>query len=145
MSGFLDSCLINFSTFPPGLENNDKIKFLPSSFSTTLFREGLKNGGKWDLFRTRGGGGVGGGGGRRSHSWGDFFAAHKPFLCIKEAPKQILCSLPTSDMLDIASNSMLKSSVLSWVLQYLTQGNGDRHLKILFSLGPKHYKRTKMY
>ena len=74
-------------------------------------REGFKknNGGKCDLFRTRGGGG-GGGGGRRSHSLGDFFATQKPFVCLKEAPKQTLCSLLTSDMLDIASNSVLKTS-----------------------------------
>ena len=52
----------------------------------------------------------GGGGGRRSHSLGDFVAAQKPFVCLKQAPKQqTLCSLLTSDMLDIASNSMLKT------------------------------------
>ena len=56
------------------------------------------------------GGGVGGGGGLRSHSLGDFFAAQKTFVSLKKAPKQTLCSLPTSHMLDIASNSMLKSS-----------------------------------
>ena len=55
-------------------------------------------------------GGGGGGAGRRSHFLGDFFAAQKPFVCLKEAPKQTLCSLLTSDMLDIASNSMLKTS-----------------------------------
>ena len=56
------------------------------------------------------GGWGGGGGGRRSHSLGDFFATQKPFVCLKEAPKQTLCSLLTSDMLDIASNSVLKTS-----------------------------------
>ena len=40
-------------------------------------------------------------GGRRSHSLRDFFAAQKPFVCFKEAPKQTLCSLWTLDMLDI--------------------------------------------
>ena len=49
-------------------------------------------------------------GGRRSHSLGDFFAAQKAFVCFKKAPKQTLCSLPTSDMLDIAINSMFKTS-----------------------------------
>ena len=52
-------------------------------------------------------GGVGEGGGRRSHSLGDFFAAQKTFVSLKNAPKQTLCSLPISHMLDIASNSML--------------------------------------
>ena len=78
---------------------------------TVHIREGLKknNGRKSVLFHTRR---VGGrvGGGRRSHSLGDFFAAQKPFVCLKEAPKQTLCSLLTSDMLDIASNSVLKTS-----------------------------------
>ena len=41
---------------------------------------------------------------------GDVIAAQKPFVSLKRAPKQILCSLLNSDMLDIASNSMLKSS-----------------------------------
>ena len=54
--------------------------------------------------------GGGGGGGQRSHSLGDFFDAQKAFVCIKKAPKQTLCSLPTSDMLDIASKSMVKTS-----------------------------------
>ena len=57
-----------------------------------------------------GGGGGGGGGGWRSHSLGDFFAAQKPFVGLKEAQKQTLCSLLTSDMLNIASNSVLKTS-----------------------------------
>ena len=39
-----------------------------------------------------------------------FFATQKPFVCLQEAPKQTLCSLLTSDMLDIASNSVLKAS-----------------------------------
>ena len=71
-------------------------------------REGLKKPeGKFYLLRTRGGRG---GGGRRSHSLGYFFATQKPFVCLKEAPKQTSCSLLTSDMLDIASNSVLKTS-----------------------------------
>ena len=41
---------------------------------------------------------------------GDFFAALKPFVCLKEAPKQTLHYLLTSEMLGIASNSMLKTS-----------------------------------
>ena len=45
-----------------------------------------------------------------SHSLGDFFAAQKTFVSLKKAPKQTLCSVPTSDMLDIASNSMLQTS-----------------------------------
>ena len=61
-------------------------------------------------FSALGGGGGGGGGGQRSHSLGDFFAAQKTFVCLKKATKQTLCSLPTSDMLDIASNSILKTS-----------------------------------
>ena len=56
------------------------------------------------------GGGMGGGGGRRSHSLGDFLAAQKAFVCLKKAPKQTLCSLPTSEMQYIASNSMFKTS-----------------------------------
>ena len=53
----------------------------------------------------------GGGGGRRSEVTllRGFFAAQKTFVCLKKATKQTLCSLPTSDMLDIASNSMLKN------------------------------------
>ena len=39
-----------------------------------------------------------------------FFTAQQPFVSLQEAPKQTLCSLLTSDMLDIASNSMLKTS-----------------------------------
>ena len=63
-------------------------------------------------FSALGVGGVGGGGGQRSHSLGDFFATQKPFVCLKEAPKLTLCSLQlqTSDMLDIANNSVLKTS-----------------------------------
>ena len=41
------------------------------------------------------GGGVGGGGGWGSHSLVDFLAAQKPFLFLKEAPKQTLYSLLT--------------------------------------------------
>ena len=52
----------------------------------------------------------GGGGGWRSHSLGDFVGAQKTFVVLKKAPKQTICSLPTSDMLDIASNSMFKTS-----------------------------------
>ena len=51
-----------------------------------------------------------GGGGLRSHSLGDFFATQKPFACLKEAQKHTLCSFLTSDMLDIASNFVLKTS-----------------------------------
>ena len=53
---------------------------------------------------------LGGGGSRRSHSLGEFVAAEKPFVNLKEAPKQTLCSLLTSDMLDMASISMFKIS-----------------------------------
>ena len=53
---------------------------------------------------------LGWGGGQRSHSLGDFFATPKPFVCLKKAPKHTLCSLLTSDMLDIARNSILKTS-----------------------------------
>ena len=49
-------------------------------------------------------------GGWRSHSLGDFFAAQKSFGSFKKALQQTLCSLRTSHMLDIASNSMLKNS-----------------------------------
>ena len=76
---------------------------------TTYLWEGKKNnGGKCDLFCTRGGVG----GGRQSECtllrW--FFGAQKTFVSLKKAPKQTVCSLPTSDMLDIASNSMFKTS-----------------------------------
>ena len=54
-------------------------------------------------------GGVGGWGGRRAHSLGDFVAAQKPFVCLWEVPKKTLYSLLTSDMLDIASNSIIKT------------------------------------
>ena len=60
---------------------------------------------KCDLFHTRGGGG-----GRRSNSLGDFVAAQNLFVCLQEAQKQTLCSLLSSDMLDIASNFVVKSS-----------------------------------
>ena len=54
---------------------------------------------------------LGGEGGEwRSHFLGDFFAAQKLFVCLQEAANQTLCSLLTSDMLDIANNSMLKTS-----------------------------------
>ena len=62
--------------------------------------------------------GGGGGGGRRSHSLGDFFAAQKAFVCLKKAPKQTLCSLPTSDMLDITSNTHVKDQL--YYLRYLS-------------------------
>ena len=50
------------------------------------------------------------GGGQRSHFLGDFVAAQKSFVCLQEAPKQTMCSLLTSHMLDIASNSVVKTS-----------------------------------
>ena len=54
--------------------------------------------------------GLGGGdGGRRSHSLSDLVAAQKPFVC-QEAPKQTLCSFLASDMLDIASITVVKTS-----------------------------------
>ena len=59
----------------------------------------------------------GGGAGWRSHSLGDFCAAQKTFETLKKAPKQTLCSLQTSDMVDIASNSMSRPPVLSPVPQ----------------------------
>ena len=58
-----------------------------------------------------------GDGGRRSHSLDEFCAAQNPFLCPMEAPKQTLYSLLTSDMPDIAGNSVLKPDVLSPVPQ----------------------------
>ena len=73
-----------------------------------------------------------GGGRGRTHSLGDFFAAQNPFVFLKEAPKLTLCLLLTSDLQDIASNSVLIPVVLLPVLQYLTQGNGGRHLKNTF-------------
>ena len=69
-----------------------------------LIGKGKNNGGKYDLFHTRGGGGL------RSHSLGAFTVAQKAFACLKKAPKQTVCSLLTSDMLDVASNSTLKTS-----------------------------------
>ena len=76
-----------------------------------------KNGGKCDLFRTGVGGG-GGGGGQGSHSLGDFCDAQKTVLCLKKAPKLTLCSLPTSDMLDITSNTHVKDQL--YYLRYLS-------------------------
>ena len=57
-------------------------------------------------FSHKGGRGLG----QSSQSLGDFVAAQKPFVCLQEAQKQTLCSLLTSDMLDIASNSVVKTS-----------------------------------
>ena len=57
------------------------------------------------------------GGGWRSQSLGAYIYAQKLFVCLKEAPKQPLCSLLTLDMLDIASNSGLKPAVLLLVPQ----------------------------
>ena len=51
----------------------------------------------------------GSGGSRRSHL-GDLLADQKASVSLKVAPKQTLCSLPTLDMLHIASNSMLKTT-----------------------------------
>ena len=62
-----------------------------------------------------------------------FFAAQISFVCLKDAPNQTLCSLLTSEVLDITN--MLKPAVLSPVPQLLTKGNGKGHLIILFSLG----------
>ena len=39
-----------------------------------------------------------------------FFTTQTLFVSLKEALNQTLCSLPTSDMLDIASDSMLQTS-----------------------------------
>ena len=61
---------------------------------------------------------------------GDYFAAQKPFVSLKDALKQTLCSLLTSDMLGIASNS-----ISSWHKEIVTGT-----LEILFSLGLKHAK-----
>ena len=43
---------------------------------------------------------LGGGGGQSEVTF---------LFCLEEAPKQTLCSVLTSDMLDIASNSVLKT------------------------------------
>ena len=48
--------------------------------------------------------------GWRSHSLDDFFAAQNVFGSLKKAPKQTLCSLPTSDMLDIANKSIISGA-----------------------------------
>ena len=78
---------------------------------TRSVREGLKKTEESVTFSPlRGVGWGAGGGGRRSTSLGDFVAAQKHFVCLQEAPKQTLCSLLTSDMLDIASNSLVKTS-----------------------------------
>ena len=62
-------------------------------------------------FSALGGRGEGwGGGGWRSHSLSDFVAAQKPLVCLQDALKQTLYSLLTSDMLDFASNSVVKTS-----------------------------------
>ena len=52
-----------------------------------------------------GGGGLEGWGGRQSKvtHLRRFLAAQKFFACLKEAPKQMLCSLLTSDMLAVLS------------------------------------------
>ena len=52
--------------------------------------------------------GAAGGGGHTSI--GDFVTTQNHFVSLMEAPKLTLCSLPTSDMLDFASNYMLKTS-----------------------------------
>ena len=75
------------------------------------------------------GGGRCGGGGRRSHSLGDFFAAQKTFVSLKKAPKQTFCSLPTSDMLDIASISMLKTSCIISGTSVADTRKCESHLK----------------
>ena len=53
----------------------------------------------------------------------DFFAALKPFVCLKKAPKQTLLSPLTSQMLGIATNFMLKTSftIPSTSVLHLTQ------------------------
>ena len=61
-------------------------------------------------------GGGGGGGGEGGGRWSEvtllrrFFAAQKHLVCLKEASKPTLCSLLTSDMLDISSNFVLKTT-----------------------------------
>ena len=47
----------------------------------------------------------------RHTSLSDFSLPNKPCLSYKEAPKQTLCSLPTSDRLYIVSNSIPKTSL----------------------------------
>ena len=59
----------------------------------------------------RGGGGRGRGG-QRTNFLGNFIAAQKPFVSLKKASKQTLCSLLTSDKLDIARKSMLKTGCI---------------------------------
>ena len=53
----------------------------------------------------------------------DFFAALRPFVCLKKAPKQTLLSPLTSQMLGIATNFMLKTSftIPSTSVLHLTQ------------------------
>ena len=48
--------------------------------------------------------------GQRSHFLMWFFTAPKPFVSLQETPKLTFYLLLASDMLDIASNSMLKTS-----------------------------------
>ena len=55
-----------------------------------------------------------------------------------------LCSLLTSDLQDIASNSVLKPAVLSPVHQQVTQRNYDRHLKNTLQSRPKHDRKCSL-
>ena len=84
----------------------------PEGYHAGCLREGSKKEEESVTFSALGRRVGGGGGSPKSHSLGDFFAAQKTFLSLKKAPKLTLCSLLTSDMLDIASSSMLKISCI---------------------------------
>ena len=72
-------------------------------------------------------------------SLSDFLTALKPFVSLKEAHKKTVWSLLTSDMLGIASTSILKTSgfLSSWHKVIVTG-----FLKILAGLGLKHAQKV---
>ena len=63
------------------------------------------------------------------------FAAQKPFVCPREAPKQTLCSLSTSDVIYMASNSVLSAvqSPVPWKLVKPTISRLNKALSEKFS------------
>ena len=79
------------------------------------------------LFPTWGGGGVAV---QRQLSLGDFFWMLKsPCYVLKEVPKQNLCSLLASNMLDIASISMLKTSCTIYCISVADTRKCEIHFK----------------
>ena len=67
---------------------------------------------------------------------GDFFTAQKPFVSLKEAPKQTWFSLQILDLLDIASKSLLKTSPTASGISVAGT------LRVLSCLGLKHAQKS---